>query len=155
MKTCSFCGETKPAFEFSKRTKEVTCKSCTCGYAYQAQRNERRRLDRIANPERYQGYQQIQKQNPNYLLNSRIAGAKRRAVKLQATPPWLTAEHYAAIKAVYQRAAELTRLTGISHEVDHVVPLQGATVSGLHVPWNLQPLDRSSNATKGNRLDWG
>lgn len=55
-------------------------------------------------------------------------------------PKWLTAEHKAAIKAIYREAVRTEQETGIKHEVDHIVPLQGKTVSGLHVPWNLRVL---------------
>lgn len=79
--------------------------------------------------------------------------AKRRAAKLQATPPWLTAEHWQEIEAVYEQAALLSAETGIKHEVDHIEPLQGRTVCGLHVPWNLQVLTLPANRSKSNHLE--
>lgn len=82
----------------------------------------------------------------------RAKGALRRAAKLQRTPAWLTAEHLSAIKAIYAEAAEKTRATGTVWHVDHIVPLLGKSVSGLHVPWNLQIILGSENMRKGNRL---
>lgn len=77
---------------------------------------------------------------------------RRRALKLSATPPWLTAIHKAQIQDFYDVALACTTQTGIFHEVDHVVPLQGEKVRGLHVPWNLQILTRTENRSKHNRL---
>lgn len=71
--------------------------------------------------------------------------AKRRARERQACPPWLTAEMEAQIRALYAEAERLTRETGIEHEVDHIVPLAGKTVCGLHVPWNLRVITREAN----------
>lgn len=73
--------------------------------------------------------------------------AFRRALKLQATPPWLTEEQLAAIDEIYK----IAQTAGL--EVDHIVPLKGKSVRGLHVPWNLQLLSRSENASKFNKLD--
>lgn len=78
--------------------------------------------------------------------------AKRRAAKLQRVLRGLTSEHIEDIKAFYVEAARLTRETGIQHHVDHIIPLQGKNVSGLHVPWNLQILTASENSSKGNRV---
>ncbi len=76
-------------------------------------------------------------------LNMRMA--HRRAKKKNAMPQWLTKAHLAEIKAIYVKAKRL------GHEVDHVFPLNGRFVSGLHVPWNLQVLPRSENRKKYNR----
>lgn len=75
--------------------------------------------------------------------------ARYRATKLNATPPWV---NLGAIESVYAEAAKKTRETGIVHHVDHIVPLRGKTVCGLHVPWNLQVLPATENARKANRL---
>lgn len=56
------------------------------------------------------------------------------------------------IKAIYKEAKRLTQETGIVHHVDHIVPLKGKDVRGLHVPWNMQILTASENCRKGNRL---
>ena len=76
--------------------------------------------------------------------------AKRRAAKLQRTPLWLTQTHHKQIDRFYREAAEVSKLVGEFYHVDHIVPLQGKTVSGLHVPWNLQILPAKENLSKGN-----
>ena len=78
--------------------------------------------------------------------------AKRRTKKLQATPPWLTPEQYGQIREFYTLVKELQWLSEEPLQVDHIVPLQGDNVCGLNVPWNLQILPKSMNASKGNRL---
>ena len=78
--------------------------------------------------------------------------AKRRSSKLKATPKWLTKEQLNQMQRVYQKAIDLTQQTGIPHDVDHIVPLQGKGVRGLHVPWNLQILTASENRRKWNQV---
>lgn len=68
-----------------------------------------------------------------------------------ATPPWLREEHWAAMNAVYEEARRRTRETGVRHDVDHIHPINGKVLSGLHVPWNLQVLTQSQNVSKSNR----
>lgn len=81
---------------------------------------------------------------------SRQAGVSRR-VTGKCKPNWLTKEHKNQIQDVYRQADLLTYQTGVLHHVDHIVPLKGKTVSGLHVPWNLAPMKCSENISKGNR----
>lgn len=76
--------------------------------------------------------------------------SKRRSRKLQRTPSWLTKEHFLDIEKFYDAAVKLTELTGEIYHVDHIVPLKGDRVSGLHVPWNLQVITAKENLKKGN-----
>lgn len=80
-----------------------------------------------------------------YAILNRSHVSKRFAKKKKATPPWLTKEHFDAIKSVYIEAERLTQETGVRHEVDHILPLSGKTVSGLHVPWNLRAIPAVEN----------
>ena len=79
--------------------------------------------------------------------------AKRRSKKLNATPKWLTEQQLQEIELFYTKSKELEIKTGIKYHVDHVVPLQGKTVSGLHVPWNLRVITAEENFSKGNSFD--
>jgi len=64
----------------------------------------------------------------------------------------LTEQHKNEIAEVYAQAVEQEKRTGVKHHVDHIVPLQGENVCGLHVPWNLQVLTATQNRSKGNRI---
>jgi len=73
--------------------------------------------------------------------------AKRRSTKLKATVKWSNKE---AIEAIYLASKELTVATGIKHQVDHIIPLKGRLVCGLHTEDNLQILTASDNLLKSN-----
>jgi hypothetical protein len=76
--------------------------------------------------------------------------AKRRAAILQRTPNWLTDDDLWLIEEAYDLAALRTQTFGFAWHVDHVIPLQGRKVSGLHVPENLQVIPGSDNVKKHN-----
>lgn len=83
--------------------------------------------------------------------NAKIA--KRKAAQSQRTPHWLSKNQLKIIEQFYIDANIISYLSGIPQEVDHIVPLQGREVSGLHVPWNLQILSKYENSSKSNRLE--
>jgi len=76
----------------------------------------------------------------------------RKAAQLQRTPGWLTEDDHWLIKEAYELAALRTKMFGFKWSVDHIIPLRGKTVSGLHVPRNLQVIPLSQNSSKGNRV---
>jgi hypothetical protein len=84
-------------------------------------------------------------------VNARTA--TRHAAKMQRTPAWLTVDEKWLIQEIYELAALRTKMTGFLWHVDHVLPLQGQTVSGLHTPWNLQVIPATDNIRKSNKVD--
>lgn len=78
--------------------------------------------------------------------------AKYKADKIQATPAWLTKEQLEEMQDFYIICKMFQIYTGLNCHVDHIVPLKGKTVCGLHVPWNLQILEASENISKSNKL---
>lgn len=92
----------------------------------------------------------------NWLQNNRdkkcAKEAKRRASKLTATPSWLSDAQIAKIKRIYKISSFMSSETGVQYHVDHIVPLKGKNVCGLHVPWNLQVIPAKDNLKKGNRF---
>lgn len=112
--------------------------------------NENRRLHRLKNIEREK------ERDREYTKNNRAKvyakNARRRAAETQATPKWLTLIQQAQILEFYELAQARKMQTGINFEVDHIVPLLGKTVRGLHVPWNLQLLTETQNISKKNKL---
>ena len=78
--------------------------------------------------------------------------ARRRAAKFQRTPKWLTNSDWIEIKWAYKIAADMTKKYKKDFHVDHIIPLQGKNISGLHCPQNLQIIPGRLNESKGNRL---
>lgn len=78
--------------------------------------------------------------------------SKRHAAKLNRSPIWLSEDDLWVIEEAYNLAKIRQQATGIVWHVDHIVPLQGKSVSGLHVPWNLQVIPAVENMSKGNRF---
>lgn len=79
--------------------------------------------------------------------------ARYKSTLRQATPKWLNDEQKKEIKFHYELTKELQWLSSERLTVDHIIPIQGGNVTGLHVPWNLQIITKSQNCSKGNRVE--
>ena len=172
MKRCSTCKKELPVSDFrrnrtAKDGLQNTCKVCHLRYCYawkvknaekvslqqkkhrighaeyfkcyklehKEQARKQAAKDRAANPGRYAAY-----------------AAKHRAAKLRATPVGLSDTQRSDILWFYDMASFFSVLMGEQYEVDHVIPLQGKDVCGLHVPWNLRVITAAENSSKGNRV---
>lgn len=76
---------------------------------------------------------------------------KRIAAKIKRTPKWLTSKQLEEIAEYYDMAKQLETVFPWKQHVDHIIPLQGEKVSGLHVPENLQILSKWLNLEKSNK----
>ena len=167
MKTCTGCSLEKDAMSFPadgsarctdcvnerRRRKYAACEKTRARNAaeYKKYVEQNNRLGYIYewrknNPEKVRQYWgTTYSKNKDYYIDR--AEARKRA-KHQQTPPWADLEK---IESIYRECRRISEETGIPHEVDHIVPLKGETVSGLNVENNLQILTMEENRRKGNR----
>lgn len=174
MQKCSQCGVLKEDSAFGKDAQKKTglrpqCKLCRSiqrmiQYALNPEpHKERTAAFRKAHP----GYGR-EAMNKWYMNNKPLAferakkwsddnpakraeiSMRRRAKQLTATPAWANIKK---IQAFYELARQLSIVTGIKYNVDHIIPLLGKKVSGLHVENNLQILEAVANIKKGNKYD--
>lgn len=166
MKKCTICKIEKDVAEFGKDRSRgdglnYKCKGCHNFYSkldwkkYRSARQEKNRRWAINNPERTkqmgikhylkdkEGFKRRTrewcKKHPEYVAYQR---SLRRARIKQAMPKWVDKKK---IRQIYEQ-----RPKGMV--VDHIVPLTGKNVSGLHIPENLQYLTVSENCIKRNRF---
>lgn len=114
---------------------------------------EKERLDYIKHKSnRQQRLKNWHARNP-HMITAYAAG--RRAARKQRTPKWLTEDQIDDINFIYMLSGLMSKTTGIQHHVDHIVPLRGRHVSGLHVPWNLTIIPAKDNLSKNNKFTPG
>jgi hypothetical protein len=171
-KICIKCKETKDLNLFtvnkdSKDGRHSFCKECFKIYNkqryadkkaqineqalnYYKQNKDKRKEYKIQNKEVIKSKTRIYVQkNLDYFM---FKNAYRRALKRNATPSWITKDQLQSIRKIYKEAKNKEIQTGFKWHVDHIIPLNGSNVCGLHVPWNLQLLPAEQNLSKGNKV---
>lgn len=128
---------------------------------HDANREERRTYCRKWNEDNQEHLRQYRKQMAEHLRNmfrlwrkanpekTAAQKAKRRANLKNAQPDWVDESE---LLKFYKLRLEMNAITGIEHQVDHIVPLAGKNVCGLHVPWNLRVIPARENQSKKNKL---
>lgn len=158
MKKCYSCLAEKELTEFTKdKTKgdglKIYCKSCANSKKKQWREKNK---DKVLAYDRQWQAQNKDKKSANYKRwqqNNRGSvnayNSKRRADEKAATPSWADLDK---IKSLYNVAHYFDWISGgfVKHHVDHIVPLRGKNVCGLHVEHNLQILIDKDNLRKSN-----
>jgi post-segregation antitoxin (ccd killing protein) len=111
---------------------------------------EHSRLAYQANAEERKAKQRLWSKTNRGIANA--LSKRYRLKKAKATPLWLTPEQIYNMQCTYKVAAQLSETSSQKWHVDHIVPIRGKDVCGLHVPWNLQLLPAKMNMQKGNRI---
>jgi hypothetical protein len=173
MRTCKKCLQNKEMNAFKKHTHGYrhVCKPCQYLAMMQnssAKANKNARTKKYRDSEKGKVTEKTYAQSDSGKQSRKLAIKKyeqgvgkatkvsrtifRRLAKIQRTPAWLTDIDFERINNEYRVAALLTKVTGSAWHVDHIVPLQGKMVSGLHVPSNLRVLPATENIRKSNNF---
>jgi len=167
---CIKCNATRENVEFPIRGN--TCKTCVSNYnaEYRAKNKEhvseqkkawklankdyviqRDKCYAAANPEKHRAARAKWRKSNQHIVNA--LSTLRKVSKLNRTPAWVDSEELWLIKEVYALAKLRTKVTKINWSVDHITPLQGELVSGLHTISNLQVIPAVMNSAKRNRFE--
>ena len=115
--------------------------------------NKRSYVQRVR-AQRPEQYEKIKEFKRNWWKNNKAHGlslVRERQIRLiNACPVWADKDR---IKRLYVVAARVSEVTGIQHHVDHVIPLRGKLVSGLHVHQNLRVVAYDVNVSKSNHYE--
>lgn len=174
MKECRKCKQHKEVKDFYKRkdTKDglqYKCKPCVQEEnsfyykKFKEKRNKSKKRYYYQNREKYlknkriyykNNREEIREKQNNYKKQNRAKynyyNSRERAYKLEATPTWSNQEK---IQVLYEKAKWLESLTGLKYHVDHIIPLKGDNVCGLHIWNNLQILESTLNCKKSNKVN--
>ena len=160
-KHCKDCKNVLPLLTFNKESHtwdklHKKCKECHREYAsYYAFENKHKTIQyykKWADNNRDKLKEYNSSYRKQHLAEDAARSMLRYTKKLRATPRWLTTAQRAEILLFYKQAKLLEKETGIKYHVDHIIPLQGTNVCGLHVPWNLQVLSAKDNLVKSNKV---
>lgn len=154
-KKCPKCGEEKSSSLFSKNKNRKDgldwyCKSCKSEKDAARYKPEKRKekYEKEVEAERQKRRDYYGRNKEKYFVSK----AKRRASLLSATPNWYSDLDSFILSEMYDLCKRREKSLGIPFEVDHVVPLQGENVCGLHWHKNWQLLPKTLNRSKGNKL---
>jgi len=134
--------------EWYERNKELT-KERARAWALANPEKKKESVDKWRNNNLDQHNATNRKWNKNNKPRKAALQAKRKSVILQRTPSWDPEAHL--IVAKYQLANMLSKASGTPYHVDHIIPLQGKNVSGLHVFSNLRVIPGAENVKKSNK----
>lgn len=162
-KICSSCHQEKPVDAFYKQTKRGllgvrgSCKICVNlkKKTYREENKEHISTLKKTNYEKNKAHHLSQKREYRQANKGKINAlvAARKSVIKQRTPIWLSKVDVERIKNEYQLASLLSKITNEPWHVDHIIPLQGKYVSGLHIPSNLRAIRGIENISKKNKFE--
>ena len=116
---------------------------------YQQSEKGKTIIKRYQQSDEYQSSRKRYQQSEKGKTTNRKKCAEKRVRKLNATVTWAD---NAKIDPFYDLAQRKTNQTGKAYSVDHIVPLQGKTVCGLHVQGNLRVILETTNSKKNNQF---
>lgn len=174
IKTCTVCSKEKEEAEFEHWRNQ--CKKCraakqkitrrawyTRNQKHEIMRTKKWREDHLEHKKVYrkaeyakhkvaakEAVKTYRKENP---AKVNAWSRKRQCAKVKRTPKWVNKDHLWMIQEAYELAKTREQIFGFSWHVDHIIPLRGKLVSGLHVIQNLQVIPGKANIEKRNNFE--